>query len=69
MGQQSPKGKGTCGRGGDLWQLWDAVVLGGRGLHIELGMDANVALNVDLSFLVSVLMENGLEQLNLKIPK
>lgn len=56
-------------QGWDLWQFWDAVVLGGRGLLIELGMDANVALNVDLSFLVSVLMENGLEQLNLKIPK
>lgn len=69
MGQQSPEGKGRCGRGGDPWQFWDAVVLGGRGLLIELGMDANVALNVDLGFLVSVLMENGLEQLNLKIPK
>lgn len=32
-------------------------------------MDANVALNVDLNFLVSVSMENGLEQLNLKISK
>lgn len=27
-----------------------AVVLRGPGLQIELGMDANVALNVDLSF-------------------
>lgn len=35
---------------GGLWQCWDAVVLRWRGLHIELGMDANVALNVDLSF-------------------
>lgn len=35
---------------GDLWHFWDAVVLRGRGLHIELGMDADVALNVDLSF-------------------
>lgn len=35
---------------GDPWQFWDAVVLRGWGLPIELGMDANVALNVDLDF-------------------
>lgn len=35
---------------GDLWHFWDAVVLRRHGLHIELGMDADVALNVDLSF-------------------
>lgn len=49
VGQQSPKGRervpevGTRGSSG-------AVVLGGRGVHSELGTDANVALNVDLSF-------------------
>lgn len=35
---------------GDPWQFWDAVVFRGWGLPIELGMDANVALNVDLDF-------------------
>lgn len=47
VGTAESKGKGN------VWQRWGSCGSSGvlwRGLHTELGMDANVALNVDLSF-------------------